>query len=177
MKKRGKVFTLRSESGRLPPNPGARGVYMSRKELERKRNDRKQTGTETKRTQQKKKKKRNERERKDSKKGKKKKRTRKEPKRNKTKVKQTKPTQTTNQLGVCNFTKLCWIGKHKKYDHETDKLSNPRPTQPKKKLRLKSGIRATFFLQANVFSWAGIDFILGNRPHETQPDQNPPQTP
>ena len=61
--------------------------------------------------------------------------------------------------GVLRFT-LCWVGKHipGKYFDENEELPNPRPTQPKKKKRLKGAI-GPLFPTANIFSWVGIDFI------------------
>ena len=44
------------------------------------------------------------------------------------------------------------------------------PTEPKK-TEVRSGIWA-IFPTANSFSWVGIDFVIGNRQRETQPNQN-----
>ena len=56
-----------------------------------------------------------------------------------------------------------------KYYHETDKLPNPRPTQPKKN-QVESGIWATF--SRSKYFFVGWDwFYIGNRLKETQPNQ------
>ena len=47
------------------------------------------------------------------------------------------------------------------YD-ETDELPNPRPTEPKIK-QVTSGVWATFFPTANIFSRVGIDVIKKTR--------------
>ena len=63
--------------------------------------------------------------------------------------------------GVCDFPKICWVGKHvsiaaKPTNFRTQGQPNPR------KFRLKSGILGHFFPQRFFFfffSWVGTDFI------------------
>ena len=61
----------------------------------------------------------------------------------------------------------------KTYNHyyETDEVPNPRPTQIQEKKKARSGIWATFSPQQVKISWGGIDFTLGNRLQEAQPNQ------
>ena len=59
--------------------------------------------------------------------------------------------------GVLRCTKLCWVRKHlTKYYYETVELPTPRPTQPKEKIGVKSGIWATFSQSKIVFRGLGL---------------------
>ena len=60
--------------------------------------------------------------------------------------------------GVCYVPNSVGLENVEKYDHETDELPNPRPTQPKKNYRLKVAF-GPLFPKANIFSWVGIGFV------------------
>ena len=69
---------------------------------------------------------------------------------------------------TCHQIILGW--KTYRYYYETDELPNPRPIQPKKS-QANSGIWATFFLTANIFSWVGIGFIQETDYKKPNPDK------
>ena len=83
----------------------------------------------------------------------------------------------TNRVFAIYPILLCW--KTCRYYCETDDLpNNRRPSQSKKKNRLKKWLLGQFFSPQQItFRWLGLIFLLGNRLQETQPNQNCPQTP
>ena len=80
-------------------------------------------------------------------------------------------------LGCLRFTKLCWGWKTYKHYYETDELSNPRPTKPKKK-KVKGGIWATLFFAHRIFFFGGLGLLLYRKQSTRIPTQpNSWQTP
>ena len=77
-------------------------------------------------------------------------------------------------MGCWRFTKFCLVEKHVNISMKpTDSPTKGQPNTRKKKLKVAFGPLSS---TANIFSWVGICFYVGNRPQESLTQPDPPQT-